>query len=326
MQTQDIRFGHIFDKKIRLQECSKTEKKQVDEDQENLLIIMYKKQDGEFNKIFFEDQQFKAHQLQQFIQKNELPLIMGFNEKAVEVIYKRNKDAVILVCWINCEKEEEVLKQLAKRKDKEFNIQFMISKIDDGFDYFERLIDFVGLQQQEQHQIVYAHPIGKGEELIRYILSQQIINQEIIIEFIEGVQTGKIVPFYKSQPIPDEDANDIIKVIVGQNFKQKIIDNQNDFLVLFYASWCGKSKEFEPKYQQLAKLLKPNKNLTLTKIEGSENDIPEIYYKGFPTLFVFQSLNKQQPFIYEGKMEVDEILNWLKEKINYQLILQKEEF
>jgi thiol-disulfide isomerase/thioredoxin len=58
----------------------------------------------------------------------------------------------------------------------------------------------------------------------------------------------------KSEEVPATN-DEPVKILVGKNFKELVLDNDKDVLVEFYAPWCGHCKQLAPIYETLAKKL-----------------------------------------------------------------------
>jgi len=87
---------------------------------------------------------------------------------------------------------------------------------------------------------------------------------------VERVTRGEIEPFLKSAPAPE--TNDApVKVVVGNSFRELILDSPKEVLVEFYAPWCGHCKQLAPHFDAAAKKLASNPNIMLAKVDSSEN-------------------------------------------------------
>lgn len=78
----------------------------------------------------------------------------------------------------------------------------------------------------------------------------------------------------KSEPIPDEQGD--VKVAVGKNFKELILDSDKDVLIEFYAPWCGHCKSLAPKYDELAEKLN-KEDVIIAKMDATANDVPPLF-------------------------------------------------
>lgn len=66
-----------------------------------------------------------------------------------------------------------------------------------------------------------------------------------IKKFVDDFKNKNIKPFLKSEDIPAE-TSDPLKIIVGKNFEEAVVNNDNDVLIEFYAPWCGHCKKLAP--------------------------------------------------------------------------------
>jgi thiol-disulfide isomerase/thioredoxin len=76
----------------------------------------------------------------------------------------------------------------------------------------------------------------------------------------------------KSEEAPKNNGKPV-KVIVGKSFKELILDNEKDVLVLFYAPGCGHCKSFAPIYEKAAEVLSVNPNVVIAKCDGTRNEV-----------------------------------------------------
>jgi len=142
-------------------------------------------------------------------------------------------------------------------------------------------------------------------------------------QFVKEYLEGKMEPYVKSEPIPentDDDDDDVVKV-VAKNFKDIVLDETKDVLLEAYAPWCGHCKSLEPKYKQLAKEMKKyGKTLTIAKVDATANDLPPLYQaKGYPTIFFAAANMKDKPLKYGGEREVKDFVSYLKKNAFFPL-------
>uniref|UniRef100_A0A915NLJ0 Thioredoxin domain-containing protein n=1 Tax=Meloidogyne floridensis TaxID=298350 RepID=A0A915NLJ0_9BILA len=138
--------------------------------------------------------------------------------------------------------------------------------------------------------------------------------EENLVTFLKDFVKGKVQPHLKSQPIPKADKGPVF-TLVGNNFEAIVNDESKDVLIEAYAPWCGHCKAFEQPYKQFAtKLTKQEPNLIFTKIDATENDLPEKYkVEGFPTIFFAPAGKKDDPIKYTGNRDSNDLLKFLKD-------------
>jgi len=119
-------------------------------------------------------------------------------------------------------------------------------------------------------------------------------------------------------------SNDEVQVLTGANFKSKVLDSDELWLVEFYAPWCGHCKNLAPEWQKAAKALKGIVNLGAVDMDQPEAQSAGAPYgiKGFPTIKIFAK-NKNSPTDYQGgrtaQAIVDEAMNQLKSLVKERL-------
>ncbi len=104
----------------------------------------------------------------------------------------------------------------------------------------------------------------------------------------------------KSAPIPEKDEG-FVKVLVGKNFKDVVFGDEREYLVKFYAPWCGHCKQMAPDYEAAAKTLAINPNIVMAKVDGSLNEVEGVELTGYPTLWFFPRDKTADPLRFNGE-------------------------
>ena len=271
----------------------------------NGTIVLYK----HFDEKKLELKNFNKKKLLDFIHQNALPKVMVFNDKSAQYIFQKKHPALIL--FISNETQEwnhygNIMTQVAEKiKGK---IVLIMTDIKEGI--ASRLADYVGINKKNLPLISI---LDTRKDFKKYNMKKEKeINTENIIKFINDWEENKLKRTLKSEKEPKNN-NGIIRIIVGKNFENEVLNNNNDIMVLFYAPWCNHCKEFIPIYEKVAKKLKNNNKLIMTKIDGSANEVENIPITGFPTILFFPgNKKKDNPIHYKGKRTTEEIIKFIK--------------
>nr|CAG4640764.1 EOG090X0438 [Eulimnadia texana] len=189
--------------------------------------------------------------------------------------------------------------KVAKSFKGEFN--FAVSNKDD----FQQELNEFGFEYvtDDKPRVAVRDASGK-----KFVL-KETFSPETLESFLKDVQAGKVEPYLKSEPIPDNSAP--LKVAVGKNFDEVVTNNGKDTLIEFYAPWCGHCKKLAPAYEELANTLK-DEDVAIVKMDATANDVPSNYeVRGFPTLFWLPKDNKSAPRRYDGGREVDDFIKYI---------------
>ena len=145
-------------------------------------------------------------------------------------------------------------------------------------------------------------------------------NDQVLIDFVLAVRTGKINPVLRSQPIPKENPVNNLWTVVGETFQQLIIQSkQHDIMLQFYAPWCGHCKALMPIYQELAKKFEhENDRLRIMKIDASSNDFPEWFdVNGFPTIYyIRRDQGPRKPILYQGDRKLEDLNQFIQDQLD----------
>uniref|UniRef100_A0A0G4HA07 Thioredoxin domain-containing protein n=1 Tax=Chromera velia CCMP2878 TaxID=1169474 RepID=A0A0G4HA07_9ALVE len=88
-----------------------------------------------------------------------------------------------------------------------------------------------------------------------------------------------------------------VQILSASDFKNKVINSDENWIVEFFASWCGHCKQLAPEYEKAAKALKG-----MVKVGAVEDQsvMGQYQVQGFPTIKWFGADNKNSPKDYQG--------------------------
>ena len=125
---------------------------------------------------------------------------------------------------------------------------------------------------------------------------------------------------FKKSPLKDENGNYIMQyeenshviILQSQNFDaltEATKGTGGDWMVEFYAPWCGHCKSLAPIYASVAEELKDEANIHVAKVDASEHrDLGTRFdIKGFPSI---RMISKGKVFEYKGKRDKEHIVEW----------------
>lgn len=181
-------------------------------------------------------------------------------------------------------------------------VTFVLS---DARDFRQEIIDF-SLDPAAEKPLVAARDASQRRYALRTEFSMETLEQ-----FVEDMLNGTIEPFIKSDPIPVEDDGPI-KTVVTKNFDKIMYDRMKDVVLMLDADWCIICKTIVKKLEKIAKKLKDEKDIVIARIDVTTNEVPRPYFvKGYPSIYFSSRKAKFNPKLFEGKFEIDDLLQFI---------------
>ncbi|WIA44475.1 hypothetical protein OEZ86_007219 [Tetradesmus obliquus] len=157
------------------------------------------------------------------------------------------------------------------------------------------VVNFFGVKAEDA-PVVVGFEMAKNK---KYKLKGDL-SEKALGEFAASVLDGTAEAEYKSAPIPDEPTDGGVSIIVGKNFDSIVKDEEKDVLLEVYAPWCGHCKALEPVYKKLAKRFAKVDTVVIAKMDGTENEHPDVEVKGFPTIIFYPAGKDAKPITFDG--------------------------
>ncbi|KAH7691178.1 protein disulfide-isomerase A1 protein [Dioscorea alata] len=287
----------------------------IDHEAKRPSLVMLKK---EAEKLAYFDGQFTKSAILDFIFANKLPLVTTFTRETAPTIFD-NPIKKQLLLFVTSNGSEKVLPTFQEAA-KSFKGKLIFIYVEmDNEDVGKPVSDYFGVTDGPK---VLAY--SGNEDAKKYILEDEL-TLESIKSFGEGFLEDKLKPFYKSDPLPETNDGDV-KIVVGNNFDDIVLDESKDVLLEIYAPWCGHCQALEPIYNKLAKHLRGIDSLVIAKMDGTTNEHPRAKADGFPTLLFFPAGNKSfDPITVDTDRTVVAFYKFIKKHASIPFKLQKPE-
>lgn len=287
---------------------------EIDAEAKRPALVLLKKDVDKFNHF---DGKFAKSAIAEFVFANKLPLVTTFTRESAPLIFESQiKKQLLLFATSN---DSEKVLPIFGEASKSFKgkIIFVYVQLDNE-DTGKPVADYFGVTGDAPTVIAYTG----NEDAKKYFLEGEVTLDKLKV-FGEDFVEDKLKPFYKSDPIPETNDDDV-KIVVGNNFDELVLDESKDVLLEIYAPWCGHCQSLEPTYNKLARHLREIDSIVIAKMDGTTNEHPRAKADGFPTILFFPAGNKSfDPITVDVDRTVVAFYKFLKKHAAIPFKLQK---
>ncbi|KAM5584113.1 protein disulfide isomerase-like 1-4 [Rosa sericea] len=286
----------------------------IDSEVKRPALVLIKKED---EKLSYFAGKFDKSAIAEFVFANKLPLVVTFTrENAASIFESEIKKQLLLFASSNDAKK--VLPEFVEAA-KLFKGKLIFVFVEtDNEDVGKPVSDYFGITGDAPTVLAYTG----NDDARKFILDKEATLANIKA-FGEDFLEDKLKAFYKSDPIPETNDEDV-KIVVGNNFDDIVLDESKDVLLEIYAPWCGHCQSLEPTYNKLAKHLRGIESIVIAKMDGTTNEHPRAKADGFPTLLFFPAGNKSfDPITVDADRTVVAFYKFLKKHASIPFKLQK---
>ncbi|KAG6415411.1 hypothetical protein SASPL_122822 [Salvia splendens] len=277
-------------------------------------IVLLKK---EVEKKTHFDGQFKKSEIAKFVSANKLPIVITFSRESASMIFESpiKKQVLLFATSNNSQEAFQAFQEAANL----FKGKLIFVYVDVGNeDVGKPVADYFGITGDDPKVLGYV----ASEETKKFVFDGEV-TLETIKTFGEAFVEDKLKPFYKSDPIPENNDGDV-KIVVGNNFDDIVLDESKDVLLEIYAPWCGHCQSLEPTYNKLANHLRGVESLVVAKMDGTTNEHPRAKAEGYPTILFFPAGKKSaDPIPVESERTVVAFYKFIKKHASIPFKLPK---
>lgn len=269
--------------------------------------------------------------IEEFVKKHEFPVAVKFDNDWATKLFSDGRAICILILNSitnsNSEQKNDGYIELFKKVAKIYR-GVLLFTISGNFENSEkRLIKLLGAEESLLPAIRIIAYDSNAQNHIHKALKYKYtpstdgnIDEKILRRFIDAFNRREIQPYLNSEAIPENDSADgPIKVVVGLTFDNIVRKSDKHVFIVIFAPWCGHCRKLEPALKELALRMSGVKNVIIGKIDATRNEIKNLYFSGFPTLYLFKKDRKDHPLQYEGNRSVKDMMNFIVEMCELNL-------
>ncbi|CAL0304080.1 unnamed protein product [Lupinus luteus] len=286
----------------------------IDPNSKRPALVLLKKEEDKINHF---DGRYVKSAIADFVSSNKLPLVTTFTRESAPSIFESQikKQLLLFVTKKDSEKFVPIFQEVAKN----FKGKLIFVHVEmDNEDVGKPVADYFGITGSAPKVLAFA-----GNNDGRKFVFNEEVSVDKLKAFGEDFLEDKLKPFLKSDPVPESNDGDV-KIVVGDNFDQIVLDESKDVLLEIYAPWCGHCEALEPTYNKLAKHLRGIESIVIAKMDGTTNEHPRAKADGFPTLLFFPAGKKSSdPITVDADRTVVAFYKFLKKHASIPFKLEK---
>ena len=243
-----------------------------------------------------------------FVKPLMVPTVFEFTEDEIEAIFGQQQPTTILFRSAETDKDAAFMTTFADAaKAHKGKMLFAYSDVSGGIQ--ERLAEFMGVTKDQLPTLRAILPADMKK--FESPNKPADLTVENIGKFLDDVLAGNIKPHLKSEAVPESNDGPV-KVVVGSQFQDIVMDPTKDVFVKYYAPWCGHCKKLAPIWEELGEAYKDNANVVIAKFDATANEAEGVEVRGYPTLIFYPKDNKSG-VNFDGDRTLEPLKKWLQE-------------
>lgn len=274
--------------------------------------------------------------LNYFLNSNAYDLVNKLEDRTAELIFTAGVSSMFFFrnsSSLFTQYDQIIFKAAERLKGKMF---FLLADIESELE--SRFADLLFIEPEDLPELRIIYTLN-DEEIRTYKLNfdfknnsrKNLFSEEIIFEFYKNYTNNLLMPYYKSEPISSEDADNFyfsnnfsssinndkninndnstytiktnfVRKVVGSTYNDLVYDVSRHRMIKIYLPWDYFCKKLKPVYEELAEKFNNNKNFTdlvFTELDFSKNEVPNNFIKAYPMIYFFAK-GETKPEVYTG--------------------------
>jgi len=240
-----------------------------------------------------------------FVKAEQLALVNEFSDKTAPKIFGGDLKQHNLLFAAKSGADFDTILAAYTESAKEFKGKLLFVLVDCDVEDNKRVMEFFGITDDDCPSM---RVINMEKNMAKYAPTTDGMTVADITGFVNGVLDGSIERHLKSEEVPDN-TNNAVKVVVGKNFDDVVLDKTKNVLIEFYAPWCGHCKSLAPIWDELGEKYKDHENIVIAKSDATANEFADVEVQGFPTIKYFPADGPMQD--YNGGRTLDDFVKFL---------------
>ncbi|XP_010503804.1 PREDICTED: protein disulfide isomerase-like 1-6 [Camelina sativa] len=243
----------------------------------------------------------QAEKILEFLNSNKFPLVTKLTESNTVRVYSSPVKLQVMV--FSKTDDFENLAQSLEDIARKFISKLMLIYIDISNENLAMpFLTLFGIEDAKK-TIVAAFD---NNNLKSKFLLESDPSPSNIEEFCSGLAHGTVSPYYKSEPIP-ENQNSSVVAVVGRTFDELVLKSQENVILEVHTPWCVNCEALSKQVEKLSKHFKGFENLVFARIDASANEHPKLEVDDYPTILLYKTGEKENPLKLSTKSSAKEM-------------------